>query len=177
MSFFIVISKSIKEIDFHYLNDRKRKLDDTLVTPARQKVHHFTKDKKGGLVLAEEIMHDRVITVNHNATASQASKLFKLHNIHHAPVLKDKLVVGIISAFDLYGVEDSSLLQDELISQRMSQTVLCVSRETPLQHIIEVFLHEKIHALPVVDENFFLIGMITQNDLLKWMLKNKKYLK
>ncbi len=177
MSFFVVISNSVKEISFSYLEGRKRDLNDTVVTPARQKIQHFNRDKQGAQILAKEIMHTNVITLPHDATVEYTHKIFSKYNIHHAPVLEDGHVVGIISATDIHGVEETLLLKDESIEQKMAQTVLCVSSGTPMQHVIEVFLHESIHALPVLDDQFYLVGMISQNDILKWILKNKKYLK
>lgn len=59
----------------------------------------------------------------------------------------------------------------------MSKTVLCSSESTPLRHIIEVFNHEQIRCLPVVDENMFVTGIITLKDILNWILENKKYYK
>lgn len=177
MSFFILVQNSLHAHEFSYLKKKKKDLDDTLVTEGREKVHHFHNDHQGATVLSRDLMTKDVALLDLNQTVKDAKQIMEKHNIHHLPLTEKQRVKGMVSASDLKDYVDDILLKDGKLKHFMTETVLCVSDETPLQHILEVFVHEYIHSLPVVDENLYLVGIITQTDIFKWMLKNRKYLK
>ncbi len=178
MSFFILVKNSIHEHEFSYLSDKKIKpLSDTQITQGREKVHHFHKNHQGALVLAKDLMSKKIKTLTVGHKVYEAKQLMDKFNIHHIPVSEHDRICGLISSSDVQGLADDILLKDEQLEHIMTNTVLCVSEETPLQHILEVFVHEYVHSLPVVDADLYLVGIITQTDIFKWILKHEKYKK
>jgi CBS domain-containing protein len=49
----------------------------------------------------EQIMSKNLVTVSEDETLNQAAKLMRKHRIKRIPVIKDKALVGIITATDL----------------------------------------------------------------------------
>jgi CBS domain-containing membrane protein len=178
LSFFILIKNSVHKYDFPYLSGKEIKLvDDTLVGEGREKLYHFHKDHQGALVLARDLMSTNITYLSVSDKVSAAKKMMSQLNVHHAPVVRKNKIVGIISITDIHNMDEDILLQDEKLDNVMSNTVLCVSQDTPLQHILEVFIHEYVHCLPVVNEQQAICGIITQTDVFKWVLANEKYKK
>lgn len=99
------------------------------------------------------------------------------HDIHHMPVLDaEERVVGIVSEHDIlvprYVDEDGStggrfVLDDDVtVARAMTRDPLTLRPGDTLADAIEHFLHHRFSALPVVDEDEHLVGMLTTKDLL-----------
>jgi len=48
----------------------------------------------------------------------------------------------------------------------MTEMVLSVRRDTPVEEALELLLEHKISGVPVVDKNMTLVGIVTEKDLL-----------
>lgn len=59
------------------------------------------------------------------------------------------------------------------ISDIMTKEVLAVKSETPILEIAELVSRERIHAVPVVDDDRVVIGLITESD---FFLKDSAHL-
>ncbi len=105
--------------------------------------------------------------------------LFEQKGFHHAPVVRDRKLVGIISHTDyLRVIQDvfsnndhvkafnTQLLRNVLVQDIMSKEVITVEEHTTIQQVVAVFHTHPIHAVPVVDASFHLVGIVTTNDLL-----------
>ena len=53
----------------------------------------------------------------------------------------------------------------------MAKHTLCAEPSTELSEVIQVFSNEKIEAVPVIDEQEKIVGILTQNELLQTMMK------
>ncbi|MAX66560.1 MAG: CBS domain-containing protein [Bacteriovoracaceae bacterium] len=178
MSFFILVQNGVHEHEFTYLSGHDKKLDDTLVTPAnKKKVHRFNKEQYGGMVFAKDIMTSKVVTFNLNHSVKEALEYMHRNRIHHLPIIDESQLVGLVTINDLKKFQSHLQMGDNELKSIMTKTILCVSEMTPLKDILKVFIHESIHSLPVVNNELFLAGILTQNDIFKWMLSHKKYLK
>ena len=129
-----------------------------------------------------EIMTRKVICVSENTTMDEVAKLFKENDLHHIPVAKESHVVGIISTtdlnkvmhhFTLFKVKNSdavndSVLRSLLAKEVMSAPVATIHSEALLTTVAAVFRENLFHALPVVDGNGELAGMVTPYDLMNY---------
>lgn len=91
--------------------------------------------------------------------------------IRHLPVLNQGRLVGIISDRDIltYGQKQSGCLvfpPNLRASDIMTADVVSCNPETPLTEAAARMLDLKVDALPVVDEQAHLIGVITASDLM-----------
>lgn len=109
-------------------------------------------------------MKTKVITVLAVETVEHARTLFHKHHIHHLPVLDDeKKVVGMLSIVDTNVFEPNQMLVGEV----MVSDVQYIRDSATTEEAVQIFANNHFHALPVINQRGFLVGMITTNDLLK----------
>lgn len=125
-----------------------------------------------------QVMTPRVIVANTYHTFTQVRSLFLELNMHHLPVVdENERVIGIISSSDMLrayaesipflpSMDDATLNEHVKISDLMTANPLTISSIDTIGSVAELFVQQKIHSLPVVD-NGKIIGIITMNDLNK----------
>ncbi|MCO6488066.1 MAG: CBS domain-containing protein [Phaeodactylibacter sp.] len=121
------------------------------------------------------IMTKNVITVRPEDTLSVVKDiLFKKH-LHHIPVTRGPKLVGIITSFDLVklgkSVEDYVGLKVEEV---MTRKVATMTPNEKVGAAAQVFLENLFHGLPIVDDDYNLVGIITTHDILKYQF-HKEY--
>lgn len=126
----------------------------------------------------EEIMTSEVSTLEHDANLLDASLLMRRTGFRHFPVVKNGAVVGIVSDRDIIRATPSlfgSISQEEYnrvfestpIEKVMTADPLTVQPGTPLTEAVDIMAARKIGALPVVNGEKKLVGVVTRTDLLR----------
>jgi acetoin utilization protein AcuB len=126
----------------------------------------------------QEYMTPEVITANPSDGLRQTFYRMRERNIRHMPVIgEDERVIGIISDRDLRRpdwVDDEEnvahyyLLDNaHKVEGTMTRDPKVVAPEDDIQRAVEIILELKIGALPVVDGDGRLAGMISAIDLLR----------
>ena len=175
MAFYVVVKGNITNFDFKYLSEKAiPRLNKTIISSESKGVPQETIKQSTAEVYAAEMMSKNLQTLTPANKIKEASDLMKTFNISHVPIMVDNVITGMISNVDIRN-SNSSDDQEIRLHKVMSKTVLCASESTPLRHIIEVFYHENIRCLPIVDSNMFVSGVITLKDILKWIVDKKKY--
>jgi len=107
-------------------------------------------------------------TASPQDTLAEVKSTMELSSIHHLPVTDgDGQVVGILSHRDLLrAIADYELTAP--IGGLMTQDTLCVQPHTRLCEASALLLDHKIGALPVVDDNDQLVGIITETDFVRF---------
>jgi acetoin utilization protein AcuB len=125
-------------------------------------------------------MTRKVFTVTPEDTLLHARELMKTRKIHHVPVVDegDKLV-GIISDRDVRSAMPSSLyyeygsererekLERFKVKDVMTAKVISLSLRDTIQDALLLLLKYDIGALPVVDDEGILVGILAIRDLLR----------
>lgn len=126
------------------------------------------------------IMTPNVIVVQPEDTMDVVQDIFRKHNIHHLPVVEDGEVVGIVShsdylkllhGFTLFKTQKSdeyndAILRSLLVREVMTKQVVTLGPDDTLELAAGFFRENLFHALPVVDDENMLVGIITTYDLL-----------
>ncbi len=125
-----------------------------------------------------EIMTTNLITVSPDTKLSEIQDLFEPRHFHHLPVVdKGELLTGIISREDFFKLayKFSMNTTGRTWSQKeynavfardiMTKDPLVLDAEDTIGLAADIFLANRFHALPIVDEGR-LVGMITTHDLL-----------
>jgi len=127
------------------------------------------------------IMTKNVIKLNISDSLTKAESLFKKHHIRHIPVVKNKLIIGMLSYTDLLRISFADELDDEentiditvynlfSVEQVMTKNLTTIFPDTTIKEAAEILSKNEFHALPVV-ENEALIGIITTTDLIKYLI-------
>jgi IMP dehydrogenase len=105
------------------------------------------------------------ITIKPNATVIDAMNLMKEYKIGGIPVVDSQhKLVGIVTNRDLRFEHDMGRLISEVMT---SENLITTSQETDLEKAADILQNYKIEKLPVVDDDYKLIGLITYKDITK----------
>lgn len=112
------------------------------------------------------IMSDNVYTVEKEQSVKDAAKLLHHHRIHGLPVInKRKNLVGIISPTDILKVIPKNTT--DLAEQYMTNLAVPVYQETPINIVMEIINITHENALPVLNDQLKLSGIVSDGDLFK----------
>jgi len=121
-------------------------------------------------------MRQNPIIVEPETGVKSAFLLLKKHRIRQLPVVKDGVLIGIVtdrdfrkpelphsflSSDDVYKLEDRFTVGDI-----MTMEVITVTEDTTIDEAARLQVEHKINGLPVVSKNGRLIGIITTSDIL-----------
>ena len=124
------------------------------------------------------LMTKAVITLDLDDDLTKAKHVFDQHKIHHILIKDGKKLVGIITDRDLYKhlspqigtnketARDASLLRKKL-HLIMSRELVTATADTSLNEAALLFYDNHISCLPIVDENFHPIGIVSWRDIIK----------
>ncbi|MCB0520899.1 MAG: CBS domain-containing protein [Lewinellaceae bacterium] len=139
-------------------------------------------------ITVSEIMTTDVIILSPNDTMEKVADIFRMNNIHHIPILDDNgKVVGIISqndyhkilhGFTLFKTEKSeeynkAILRSLLVKEVMTKQVAKLNPQDKLTVAASYFRENLFHAIPVVDRQGKLVGIVTTFDLLNYAYREE----
>lgn len=128
---------------------------------------------------ASDLMTARPTTIRPEATIRQAVALLQDLDVRHLPVVDvEGQLVGMLSDRDLRALtipfisagESQGTLVTALgspVSSVMTSDVLSVEPETDVDEIVELMLENRIGAVPVVDRDSGLVGIVSYMDVLR----------
>ena len=131
-------------------------------------------------MFVSETMNTNLVSITPETKLSEVRTLMKDNNFRHLPVVdKDGKLIGIVTDRDMRDASPSSLLSEEeyqrtldrvmehTVSEIMTKDPLTISVYFTLQDTLMVMGSRKVGALPVVDEDGYLKGIMSTRDLLK----------
>lgn len=126
-------------------------------------------NERSVIVHAYQIMQHPVITINSNCSLQNAYQLFQSHPVHQFPVFTPQLeLVGLLDKVvvvqQLLNHPDSLNLP---ISEFLKRDVISADPVTDIRRVAKVMYEYQQSALPIVNEQDHLVGIISKTDLLK----------
>ncbi len=121
---------------------------------------------------ASGIMSFPVFTVGPDVSVNDAWQKFMDKKVHHMPVVsEDGKIIGIVSDRDLLKkliINDNVIetSRDASVREIMSTDVLATTPLTDIRRIAKVMLDHHIGAMPVVNTDGSIAGIITRSDIL-----------
>lgn len=109
--------------------------------------------------------HDPV-TISPDATIREAASLMIKHSIRRLPVIEDDDLAGLISVADLVAALAQMKVRDEIKESYISQT-FALWEETPLPLVGRIMEISGFDAIPILDEESILQGIISERDLIR----------
>jgi IMP dehydrogenase len=105
------------------------------------------------------------ITIKPDATVEDALNLMKEYKIGGIPVVDGHhKLLGIVTNRDLRFEQH---YERPIMEVMTKENIITTSQETDLEKAADILQNYKIEKLPVVDENYRLIGLITYKDITK----------
>lgn len=124
----------------------------------------------------ERVMTVDPATISPDTNVADVRDILEFGDIHHLPVVVDGRLVGIVSSADLlklYLISDTVRMPSGVtVDSIMARNPLTLSRTATLREAAEKLSYGGFHALPVIDEDRTLAGIITSTDLNLYLLRH-----
>ncbi len=125
-----------------------------------------------------DFMSKDLVTVDEEASIIKASKLMKQNKVRHLPVLRKGRLQGIVSDRDLKEATPSKattldihemyyLLDRITVKSLMPKHLFTIAPGETVEKAAAVMLNKNISALPVVDQQGALQGIISKGDIFR----------
>lgn len=132
--------------------------------------------------LVKDWMTTEVVTTSPSTPLSLAYNSMKKENIRRLIVMDEDNLVGILSLRDAHETKPTELeglsiwnlhrmLSNLYVKGSMTPDPVTVSPKDTIGHAANLMLQNKISGLPVVDENQKVVGIITETDIFRAVIK------
>jgi acetoin utilization protein AcuB len=132
--------------------------------------------------LVKHWMTRDVITVTPDTSLAEAHGLMTDKHVRRLPVVDRGKLVGIVTLGDVRGAEPSAvstlsvwemnnLLVKLTVSEIMTREPTTISQEATISTVAEIMLEKKFSGLPVVDDTGKLVGIITESDIFRLVVR------
>jgi CBS domain-containing protein len=119
--------------------------------------------------LVETHMTKDVVTLNPDSTLGEVREILLSKHIHHVPILEGKKLVGMITSWDIFklgkSVEEYNSMK---VSEIMTRKVATLDPGQHLGAVAEVLTRHLFHAIPIVNDEHELLGIITSTDIVRY---------
>lgn len=154
--------------------DKHETYEDQDIFPS--KISKSFKDRT--IVVASQIMSKPVTTLYPEDSLKEAWKLFDQKRFRHVPIIsREHKILGLLS--------DRTLLHetvefvkhvpegedDRCVKEVMITNILCAQPNTDISHIAKIFIDEKVGAMPIVNAQGMIEGILTRSDILRTIVK------
>lgn len=127
--------------------------------------------REGRAPIASDIMSHPVVTLAPEDSLKEAFDLVCVSRFRHLPVLSEGQLVGMISDRGILLALHEKMSLKRYVKDVMVRHVLYAHPTTKISRIAQVFWHERIGAMPIVNEKGELVGLLTRSDILRLLMK------
>jgi len=106
------------------------------------------------------------VTIGPEATLEEAATQIITRKVRRLPVVEDRALVGILSVADLI-TAISQMKSRQEIKDRFTSSTFALWEETPLNLVGRVMEISGVDAIPILDGEGVLSGIISERDLIK----------
>lgn len=114
---------------------------------------------------------NKIITLSPKDTAEKAIQVIEENGFLSLPVVEDRKFLGFLSKQFIYdeffksGETDYKKFFQKTVAEFISTPLEAIKDSTPVEKAAEIFFKSKIRFLPVVDNNGYFVGILTQKAL------------
>ncbi|MCA9606046.1 MAG: CBS domain-containing protein [Myxococcales bacterium] len=120
-------------------------------------------------------MTRRIVVIGPDTSLATAWDLMVTLRIRHLPVVRDGLLLGIVSDRDVLlhaKVEGDEIVPPTVqVAELMSPFPFVCDPSTHVADIVRTMTEQKIDAMPVLDTEDKLVGLVTSTDLLLLLIQ------
>jgi CBS domain-containing protein len=135
-------------------------------------------------IMVREWMTSPVVTISPHASISAAHQIMKEHGIRRLAVTENNQLLGIVTIGDVREASPSDattlsiwelnyLWAQLTVEKMMTPNVITVNPEWPIIDAAELMLDHKISGLPVLDAKGKLVGILTESDIFRMLVKSR----
>ncbi len=129
-------------------------------------------------MIVKDFMTKNPVTVTPDTSFNEALRIMRDNRIRRLPVLEGGKLVGIVTEKDLLYASPSKattldiwelhyVLSKLKVDEIMTRNVITVEEDVPLEEAARIMAENKIGALPVLNSEGDLVGIITETDIFK----------
>jgi CBS domain-containing protein len=126
-------------------------------------------------VIIDRVMTTDPLTIAPSLAVVEARLILQSNDLHHLPVIDDGKLVGILSASDMLKFamldENSKVLGSLKVQQVMRADPHVLTIGSSLRDAAATLSRGGFHALPVVEADRTLVGIVTSSDLIHHLLR------
>jgi CBS domain-containing protein len=105
-------------------------------------------------------------------TLGAVQHLFETKGIHHAPVVQEGLLVGMVSTADFAKAMDQQQTAakkqtDIMVQSIMKPDPVCLTPMHTLNDGLDIFRANEQHAIPIIDADRHVVGIVSTYDMIK----------
>ena len=120
------------------------------------------------------IMTHEVITATSKDSLATVYHRLLEHRIHHLPIVKGKKLIGLLTTYDLFKLGKSLEDMENISCEEIMTTKLAtLDPKAKVGTAAEIFMEHLFHALPVVNEKYELVGIVTSLDVMEYSFKKE----
>lgn len=135
-------------------------------------------------VKVRDWMTTNVITTRRNTSISSAHQIMRENNIRRLPVVENEKLVGLVTIGDVREASPSDattlsiwelnyLWAQLVVDKVMTLNVYTITADAPVLDAAELMLDHKISGLPVVDTDNKLVGVLTESDIFRMLVRSR----
>ncbi|MFN0215827.1 MAG: HPP family protein [Saprospiraceae bacterium] len=110
-----------------------------------------------------------VITLNPDSMLGEARDIMLSKHIHHIPILNGKKLVGMVTSWDMFKLGKSAEEYSTMkVSEVMTTRVATLDPDQHLGAVAEVLTRHLFHAVPIVNDDHELLGIVTSTDIIRY---------
>jgi len=120
------------------------------------------------LLVASQVMSTPVIDINISQTLWAAWQQMQRHRVRYLPVCRDNKLAGLLTErqFLFFRTAD----RQRPVVDLLASTVLSAHPESSVEEISQLMLAEHLPAMPVVNDDDVLVGIVSRSDILRRLL-------
>lgn len=124
---------------------------------------------------ARDLMTTSPVCATSRMRLGETIEMMYSMDVRHLPVVDDARLVGIISDRDLRALWDPTKsvvagdgrVYDRRVVDYMTTDPVTVSEEDEVEDVIDLLLEHRVGAIPVVDAEGMLVGIVSYMDVLR----------
>jgi CBS domain-containing protein len=130
--------------------------------------------------LVTTIMSKNVVCVTSEQPLIDVKHIYEKKDFHHhIPVTKNNKLVGMISLIDfMYNINGAGLSDDHIIYKKlkvddiMTRNPFYLNTNATIEAVAKVLAKGDYHAVPIVEKNQEVVGIVSTADVIKFFLNN-----
>lgn len=127
--------------------------------------------RERSVIVAGEMMNKKIFPLYEELSIEEAWRMIREYQFEYFPIVSSQgQFVGLLSEKEILrkiqNNEGNKSLKDVIAKE-----TICAEEKTDLQEVIQVFFNENLEAVPILDEQQKVLGILSRNDLLQTILK------
>lgn len=135
-------------------------------------------------IKVKDWMTTEVISIEPETSIIDADEIMREHGVRRLPVIKNGRLVGIVTKGDIREASPSDatvlsiwevnyLIAKLKVQRVMTKDVMTITPDADIVDAADIMLNKKISGLPVVDASGKLLGIITESDIFRMLVKTR----